>query len=80
MAFVLPIDSDPVAAHSTFAVEQGPGVSPFIVDFDLLEQCYARQFGHRDGSLEEPTIGSLISAADARIIRVFDEFGDRAAF
>ena len=32
------IDSDTVAAHSTFAVEQGPGVSPFIVDFDLLEK------------------------------------------
>ena len=55
-------------------------MSPFIVDFDLLEERNVRQFRHKGGSLEEPPIESLISAADASIIRVFDDSGDRAAF
>ena len=80
MTFVLPINTDAVAAHAAFAVEEGAGVSPVIVDFDLLEERNVRQFGHKGGSLEEPPIESLISAADASIIRVFDDSGDRAAF
>ena len=80
MTFVLPIDTDAVAAHAAFAVEQGAGVSPLIFSFDLLDERNVREFGHKGGSLEEPPIGSLISVVDARIIRVFVDSGDRAAF
>ena len=80
MTLVFAIYADAVTAHAAFAVEQGAGVPPVIVDFDLLEEGDVRQFGHKGGSLEEPPIESLISAADASIIRVFDDSGDRAAF
>src|ERR1700686_4685282 len=46
VVFVLAIDADVIAANSALAVEQGAGMSPLVVDFDLLEKSYARKSRH----------------------------------
>ncbi|MGA9304690.1 MAG: hypothetical protein WBW31_04715, partial [Candidatus Sulfotelmatobacter sp.] len=42
MIFVIPTDEDAVFSHSPLGVEQGRGKDPLVVDFDLLEEFYAR--------------------------------------
>jgi len=44
MGFVFSVDPDVIPAHSALAIEQGAGMPSRVVDFDLLEKNYARQF------------------------------------
>ena len=60
VGFIVAVDADVISAHAAFAVEKSAGVSPSIVDFDLLEEGYVWRFGPLGGSSVQVLQGLLL--------------------